>query len=366
MISSNFSKDDIKFMNYALYLSYLIKGTTSPNPAVGAVLVKDGKILSTGYTQPPGKYHAERMALINLSTEITKDSTLYVTLEPCCFHGRTPPCTDIIIEKKIKRVVVAIKDPNPNVNGKGIKILRENGIIVDEGLLENKAYYINQDFFLAIKEKRPFVTIKYAMSLDGKLANYEGSSKWITNERARKITHILRYRSDAILVGSNTVINDNPKLNARLSKYKSKNLLRIIIDLEGKIKNGYVLEDNIKTLFVINENKKAINRIKSYNKEFYINRYDKLDIKELLSFLYTNYQIISLFVEGGAYTISEFIKQKFCDQIFCFIGNRIIGEGISIGTNIYKKDINEPPFLSDFKIKKIGDNILIYDKVKWQ
>jgi len=363
MTSNNFSREDIRFMNHALYLAYLVKGTTSPNPAVGAVLVKDGKIISTGYTNPPGGYHAERMALINLKEEETRGATLYVTLEPCCFYGRTPPCTDIIIEKKIKRVVVAIRDPHPNVNGKGIEILRKNGIIVEEGLLRDKAFYINQDFFVYVQEKRPLVAIKYAMSLDGKLANLEGSSKWITNERSRKITHILRYRSDAILVGANTVINDNPKLNARLSKYRTKNLTRVVIDLEGKIKTGHVLEDDINTIFVIN-NQKHREKVKKHNKEFFINEAPNLDIKRLLDYLYQR-NITSLFVEGGAFTISSFIKEGFLDIIFCFIGNRIIGEGLTIGESI-KKGINEPPFLTDFKIKKIGDNVLIYDKVRWE
>ncbi|PKL11836.1 MAG: riboflavin biosynthesis protein RibD, partial [Spirochaetae bacterium HGW-Spirochaetae-6] len=165
MISSNL---DRRYMQLALTLSWAAKGTTSPNPTVGAVLVKDSQVIATGVTAPYGGFHAERRALDSLPLSQTTNATLYVTLEPCSHHGKTPPCTDIILEKKVGRVVVALLDPNPLVAGKGVSLLRAAGVQVDVGTLEEKARAINQDFFTWIIEKRPFITLKYAMTLDGK------------------------------------------------------------------------------------------------------------------------------------------------------------------------------------------------------
>lgn len=352
-------------MQQALFLAWAIKGTTAPNPAVGAVLVKNNKIISFGYTKPFGGSHAERMALENLPLSHTKGSTLYVSLEPCCFYGKTPPCTDIIIEKKVKRVIFAVQDPHPKVAGKGKEILKQAGILVEEGLLKDKAFAINQDFFIYATQNRPMVTLKYAQTLDGKMATFKGDSKWITNTRSRFLTHLLRYRCDAILVGVGTIIADNPTLNARLYQ-KEKLLLRVILDPYGKTPlNSKVLTDNLPTLFVVKTNvpKNFLKAILTHKKEVWIDPLNKeeIDLQGLLKFL-AKKPITSLFVEGGSATLGFFLKEKLADLMFIFMGDQILGEGLSpfLGQKIEK--MNQAVKLKNIKQKKLGTNTLIYGK----
>lgn len=360
-----FTKEDHFFMQQALLLAWAIKGTTAPNPAVGAVLVKNNKIISFGYTKPFGGSHAERMALQNLSCEEAQNSTLYVSLEPCCFYGKTPPCTDIIIEKKVKRVVFAVQDPHPKVAGKGKEILKQAGILVEEGLLKDKAFAINQDFFIYATQNRPMVTLKYAQTLDGKMATLTGHSQWITNTRSRFLTHLLRYRCDAILVGVGTIIADNPTLNARLYQ-KEKALLRIVLDPYGKTPLlSKVLTDNLPTLFVVKNNvpKNFLKAILTHKKEVWIDSLEKdeIDLQGLLQFL-AKKSITSLFVEGGSATLGFFLKEKLADLIFIFMGDQILGEGLSpfLGQKIEK--MNQAVKLENIKQKKLGTNTLIYGK----
>lgn len=365
------NKESIHYMKLALQLAWLAKGKTSPNPSVGAVVVKNSKIISVGHTNPPGLFHAERMALLHLSDEESNGATLYVTLEPCCFQGRTPPCTDIIIQKKIKKVFVATLDPHPNVSGKGIEILRKNGILVEVGLLEQKAMEINRDFFIWAKEGRPLITLKYAMTLDGKMATLSGDSKWITNERARKTAHILRYRSDAILVGVNTVIKDNPLLNARLNN-RGKRLLRIILDPAGRTpKNSIVMEDDLSSLFVFKKDWVDPNLIQylktKNNKEVYLdeNAGREINLNQLVLYLGKK-GITSLFVEGGANVLGSFLKQRLGDKIFSFIGNQILGEGLSPFHGFRNSKMKDAVRVEHLKIKKLDDNFLIYGDLVWE
>lgn len=219
--------NDTEYMEIALELAKKGSGFVSPNPMVGAVIVKEGKIIAHGYHEKFGDIHAEPNALANC-TESPEGATLYVTLEPCCHYGKNPPCTEPIIESGIKRVVIGSPDPNPLVNGKGIDLLKQNGIQVTEGVLQEDCDKLNKVFFHFIKTKTPYVVMKYAMTMDGKIATYTGKSKWITGEAARQKVHIDRHHYSAIMVGLNTILADDPMLTCRIPN--TKNPVRIICD----------------------------------------------------------------------------------------------------------------------------------------
>src|SRR3989338_4512755 len=214
------------FMDLAFRLALKGKGRTSPNPSVGALVVKDSRIIGRGYHEKTGLPHAEAIALDDAGVK-AKGATLYVTLEPCTHFGRTPPCVDKIIKSGIKKVIVGMLDPNPLNNGKGIQILKAGKIKVEVGFLEDKLKKLNEVFIKYITRKIPFVTVKVGESLDGKIATRTGDAKWITSDRARAYAHRLRRNYDAIMVGVNTIIRDNPKLDAWFS---NKRLTKIIVD----------------------------------------------------------------------------------------------------------------------------------------
>ena len=218
---------DQQYMRLAIQLAEKGCGKVSPNPMVGAVIVKDGKIIGQGYHEKYGEYHAERNALMNC-TESPEGATVYVTLEPCCHHGKTPPCTDALIEAKVSKVVVGSFDPNPVVSGRGIEILRRNGIEVITDCLKKECDSLNEIFMHYITTNMPFVALKYAMSADGKIACHTGESRWITGVSARKHAHSLRNRYSAIMVGVGTVLEDDPLLTCRM--VEGRNPLRVICD----------------------------------------------------------------------------------------------------------------------------------------
>ena len=229
---------DERYMRLALDLAAQGEGGTSPNPLVGAVLVKDGEIVGTGYHKKAGTSHAEVIALEEAGVE-ARGATLYVTLEPCAHTGKTPPCTERIIAAGVCKVVAAMLDPNPLVNGKGMQRLRLAGIIVKDGVLENKARKINESFIKYITTKRPFVMMKSAMTLDGKIATRTKASRWISNEDSRELGHRLRHYYDAIMIGSGTVMADDPRLTTRLPE-GGRNPLRIILDSQAKTPLSHV------------------------------------------------------------------------------------------------------------------------------
>lgn len=224
--------DKKRYMRYALELAKKGAGAVNPNPMVGAVLVKDGRIIGEGYHKKYGGLHAERNAFADCKRrgENPKGAQLYVTLEPCCHYGKTPPCTEAIIENEVAEVYVGSRDPNPLVDGGGISVLRAHGIAVETGLLREECDALNEVFFHYIKEKRPFVMMKYAMTLDGKIATYTGASKWITGEAARRRVHEDRNCCAAIMAGVGTVVKDNPMLTCRLEQ--GHNPIRIICDTQ--------------------------------------------------------------------------------------------------------------------------------------
>ena len=220
-------------MDIALHLARKGAGKVNPNPLVGAVIVNDGKIIGKGYHESYGKAHAEINAFKDAETELIEGSTMYVTLEPCSHYGKTPPCVDQIIENRIKRVVIGMVDPNPLVSGKGVKKLQEAGIDVTVGILEDKCKKLNEVFIKYITKKKPFVVLKTAMSLDGKISTTSGESKWITDKEARENVHILRNELTAIMIGIDTVIIDNPELTCRIPN--GRNPIRIVVDSNLRI-----------------------------------------------------------------------------------------------------------------------------------
>lgn len=247
--------NDQYYMKLALDLAASAKGKTNPNPVVGAVIVKDGVIAGTGIHRKAGEPHAEVHAF-KMAGDYAKDATLYVTLEPCSHYGKTPPCANLVKESGVRRVVVATQDPNPEVAGRGISILRDAGIEVEVGVLEKEAQRLNERFIHNMITNRPFVISKYAMTLDGKLATHTGHSKWITGEESRHSVHLLRDEVDAILIGIGTVLADNPSLTTRLPEGGGKNPIRIILDSELRVPldANVVQVSDAKTVIVTQEN----------------------------------------------------------------------------------------------------------------
>jgi diaminohydroxyphosphoribosylaminopyrimidine deaminase/5-amino-6-(5-phosphoribosylamino)uracil reductase len=225
---------DHAHMHHALALAGRALGLTAPNPAVGCVLVKDGIVVGRGWTQRGGRPHAERVALDQAGTA-ARGATAYVTLEPCSHHGQTPPCAEGLIGAGVSRVVVAVGDPDPRVNGRGLAMLREAGITVEEGICQSEAAALNQGFFLKVRESRPLVTLKIAQSLDGRIATATGESQWITSEAARRFGHLLRATHDAILIGSGTAKADDPALTCRLPGLEDRSPIRVVLDSRIKL-----------------------------------------------------------------------------------------------------------------------------------
>jgi diaminohydroxyphosphoribosylaminopyrimidine deaminase / 5-amino-6-(5-phosphoribosylamino)uracil reductase len=319
-------KQDEYYMRFAIELAKAGIGQTSPNPVVGAVVVKNGEIVGFGAHLKAGEPHAEVHAL-RMAGEKAKDATVYVTLEPCSHYGKTPPCADLLIEKEVKRVVVATTDPNPLVAGKGIAKLRQAGIEVDVGVLKQEADELNQVFFHYIATKTPFVTLKYASSLDGKIATKTGESKWITSKEARLDSHRYRAVHDAILVGVNTVIADDPSLTVRLSE-RRKNPVRIILDTHLRTPlNAKIINDGeAETWIVVGSEVKEAKIAEYAHKHAQILKMSepKIQIRDLLNILGEK-QITSLFVEGGAEVHGSFIEAKAVNQVVAYVAPKIIG-----------------------------------------
>ena len=358
-------------MKRALTLAARGKGGTSPNPAVGAVVVRGRRIIAEGWHKKAGEPHAERIALEKAGVK-AKGATLYVTLEPCCHHGKTPPCTDIIIQSGVSRVVTAVRDPFKKVSGKGIRILKQAGVEVIENVLREDAARLNEDFFTFHRYKRPFVTLKWAMSLDGRTSTDTAHSKWITSEKSRRYSHKLRSRYDAIVAGIGTVLADNPRLTVRLPRYRGRQPLRVILDprLETP-ENAALFEDP--SGIILAAGKRAARR--SEHKHILKKKGAKilpiplkngsLSIIPLLRELY-NKGVQSLYVEGGRRVAGSFFKSGYVDKIIVFMAPKIIG-GIQATSPLIFKGPAETPrmgLLENIKTRRIDDDILIEGYVR--
>ena len=312
-------------MQLAIELAKSVVNQTSPNPSVGAVLVKDGQIVGVGCHLFAGCNHAEIYAL-NMHPELAKGATLYVTLEPCSHFGKTPPCTDAIIEKCIKRVVIATLDPNSLVNGNGVKKLLAAGVEVEVGLLEQEAYELNKKYFYHIVNKMPYITLKAGMSLDGKLATANNESKWITSDLARDDAHIYRSSHDAIMVGVSTVLNDNPSLTTHRLK-NSKNPIRVILDRELKTPlNSQITTDKLSETWIIVNEQVTAEKMKPYLENDLV-KIIKLDTNNLSMLLQELYKlgITSILVEGGNKLHTSFMEAGLFNQLLIYMAPKLIG-----------------------------------------
>jgi diaminohydroxyphosphoribosylaminopyrimidine deaminase / 5-amino-6-(5-phosphoribosylamino)uracil reductase len=360
------------YMSVALALARLAQGQTSPNPAVGAVVVKDDIILGQGYTQPPGGDHAEIVALSQAGGE-ARGAELYVTLEPCCHQGRTPPCTKAIIEAGIKAVHFAIIDPNPLVNGKGQKELQQAGIAVYSGYHTAESAEINEAFIKFVTSGMPFVTAKVACSLDGRIATRSGDSKWISGEQARRQVQRLRYTVDAIVTGANTIIADNPQLTVRLfdkGGTSHKQPLRIIIDGNCRVPpSSRIFGEPGKTLLVVGcilpeRQKQAFLEAGAELLQLPSDE-GVIDLQEFFKTLGKK-QITSILVEAGGILLGSLFDNRLIDKVVAFISPMIIGgEGArpAVAGQGFSK-LGDCPRLKQVKVEMIGDDVMVSGYVK--
>lgn len=361
-------RDHFYFMDLALRLARKAKGRTSPNPMVGALVVKNNRIIGRGYHKKAGAPHAEIMALDNAGKH-TNGARLYVTLEPCSHFGKTPPCVDRIIKSGIKEVIVGMIDPNPLNNGRGINILRQHRIKVVVGFLEDKLRKLNEVFIKYITKSIPFVTVKVAQSLDGKIATRSGDSKWITSDKSRAYAHRLRANYDAVMVGVNTILRDNPKLDAWFSK---KNPIKVIIDSQlSTAQDANIFSAKARVVIVTlfsppgqeTENRKILSEkakvLEVKEKAGQINL--KAALKKLAQLEITN-----ILVEGGGTLIGSLFDEGLVDKILFFVSPKIIGgkEAISsvMGKGVVR--IDRAIKLKEVNLKRIGEDFLIEGYIK--
>ena len=352
------------------------EGWTNPNPMVGAVIVKDGRIIGEGYHKKCGELHAERNAIASL-TESAEGATIYVTLEPCCHYGKTPPCTEAIIEQKIKKVVIGSRDPNPKVAGKGAQILRESGITVVQDFMREECDRLNPVFFHYITTKTPYVVMKYAMTLDGKIATKTGASKWITGETARQEVQHMRHRYMGIMAGIGTVLADDPMLNVRVEGWKSP--VRIVCDSSLRIPLDSQIVRSAKEYRTIvayagrEENEEITEKITKKIEQLHAKGVDticcpdekgQIDLKKLMTYL-GNEGIDSILLEGGGTLNDSALRAGIVKEVHCFIAPKLFGgknsktpvEGIGIGLP------SEALKLKCTDICRIGEDIRIICQV---
>lgn len=352
-----------KYMHLAMRLAQKGKGKTSPNPMVGALVVKNNRIIGKGYHQKAGTNHAEVIAL-DEAAKSAEGSTLYVTLEPCTHFGRTPPCVDRIIKSQVKEVIVGMIDPNPLNNGRGVAILKTHKIKVKVGVLEDELSKINEAFVKYITKRIPFLTIKVAQSLDGKVATKTGDSKWITSDKSRAYAHRIRQDYDAIMVGVNTILRDNPKLDAWFS---AKQPIKIVVDSQlSTPEDANIFSKNSSVIIVtlpdkpgqetenrkILEQKAKILEVKEKS--------GQINLKDMMKKL-AQLEITDILVEGGGTLIGSLFDEALVDKILFFISPKIIGgkEAISsvMGKGINRMD--KAIKLKDVQLKRMGGDFLV-------
>ncbi|RLJ91318.1 bifunctional diaminohydroxyphosphoribosylaminopyrimidine deaminase/5-amino-6-(5-phosphoribosylamino)uracil reductase RibD [Planococcus citreus] len=351
--------NDKFYMDLAVQNAQAMKGQTDPNPLVGAIIVNDNRIVGIGAHMKAGEAHAEIHAL-QMAGAKAKGGTIYVTLEPCSHHGKTGPCAEAIVEAGIKRVVIGTLDPNPIVSGNGVKILENAGITVVSGVESEKAWQLNEVFNKFITHKKPFVTLKSGITLDGKIATHSYDSKWITSEESRLDAHQLRNENMAILVGVNTVIHDNPELTTRIQN--GRNPIRIIIDSSLKIpEDAKVLNDKkADTWIFTSQYPDAAKEKKLLSGGIKVVRTSSLknvDLSEMLNVLEES-QISSLLIEGGGTINASFLESHLIDKVILYIAPKLIG-GKEAPSFLEGKGFNkmsEAIELADMEITKIGNN----------
>ncbi|WP_241275061.1 bifunctional diaminohydroxyphosphoribosylaminopyrimidine deaminase/5-amino-6-(5-phosphoribosylamino)uracil reductase RibD [Belliella calami] len=341
-------ENHIKFMRRAIELAELGKGNVSPNPMVGCVIVVDDKIIAEGYHEHYGEPHAEPNAIRQVNGNVDlREATVYVTLEPCAHFGKTPPCANLLVDKKVRQVVIGAIDTNPLVGGKGIEILRKAGVMVISGILEEEIRYQNRRFFTYIEKQRPYIVLKWAQTQDGFVARENFDSKWISNQYSRQLVHRWRTEEAGIMVGTNTARYDNPKLNVR--DWTGKNPIRIVIDRMLQLSSDLSIFDQSQDTICFN----LVKNEKLENLE-YIKLEPDFPLSAIFSELYKR-KIQSILVEGGTFLIQKLIEAELWDEARVFTGQVNFGNGISApkiqGKMIHKSDI-------------LGDELKILENTK--
>jgi len=348
---------DLLHMRHALALAERALGTTAPNPAVGCVIVKDERVVGRGWTQAGGRPHAEAVALAQAG-DGARGATAYVTLEPCAHQGQTPPCANALIEAGIARVVVAVEDPDPRVCGKGIAMLWDAGVEVVSGVLEREAALLNQGFFLRVKESRPLVTLKVAASLDGKTATVSGQSKWITGPEARRHGHLLRARHDAILVGVETALADDPELTCRIAGLEDRSPLRVVLDTRLRLPETSKLvktaKQNPTLVFTAVDGRLGDAEVVRVARD----ARGRPDVGAVLNEL-ARRGITRLLVEGGASVHAAFLDRGLADRLEVFRAPLVIGaSGKSAIDALAAFDLDEASRFVSLGRRALGDDLL--------
>lgn len=365
----SFSADDHKFMARALQLAYKGIYTTAPNPNVGCVLVKDGEIVGEGWHEKAGEAHAEVNALKQAGKN-AEGATAYVTLEPCCHHGKTPPCVDALIKAKVKHVIAAMIDPHSKVAGKGLQQLEQAGIPVEHGLLEEQAKALNPGFIKRMQQRLPYVRCKLAMSLDGRTAMASGESKWITSAAAREDVHRLRARSDAILTGVGTVLADDPSMTVRLDEINTRQPLRVVVDTNLSMPaDARMLKEPGRTvLMTCSSDEHIADTLKKAGAEIHIMPYcnTTVDLKPVLQTL-SDMHINEVLLETGATLSGSMLQAGLIDELVIYMAPVLMGNnarglfalpGLESMQDKIELDITDQ--------RMVGDDMRITAKVRQQ
>lgn len=355
--------DHSKYIRKTIRLAKRGTGRVSPNPRVGCVIVRQNKIIAEGYHQFYGGPHAEVNAIQSAPKELLSESVLYVNLEPCSHYGKTPPCTDLIIQSGITKVIIGTEDPNPLVKGKGIARLRSHHIQVEVGFEQKKCFQLNEMFFHSIVNQRPFITIKSAQTLDGFIATNNNQSKWITGESSRHYVHHLRREHDAVLIGINTLLHDDSQLTVRTGKHR--NPKRIVLDSKLRIPLSariLKLNDILKTIIVTTSqaDREKIQAIKDMGAQVWIistNKEGCIDIDHFLEYAWQQ-KLSSIFIEGGSQIYSEFIQTQYWNKYIGFIAPKLFGRGLSPFYGLEILDPQKALSFCDIKWHRRGEDII--------
>ena len=361
-------KDHAYYMNVAIKLALKAKGLTSPNPMVGAIVVKNNRIIGQGFHEKAGLPHAEVLALDEAGNN-AKGATLYVTLEPCTHFGRTPPCVDRIIQSKIKEIVIGMVDPNPLNNGKGIQILNNHKVKMVVGICEEKLRSMNAAFIKYITKRMPLVTVKIAQSLDGKIATRTGESKWITSDKSRNYSHRLRQNYDAVMVGVNTIRRDNPKLDAWFAR---KQPVKIVIDSQlSTPQDANIFANNSKVIIVTivpRPGQETENRSILAQKAKILEvkeKFGQINLKDMFKTL-ARMEITSVLVEGGGTLIGSLFDEGLVDKVLFFISPKIIGGKDAVSSVMGKgiSRLDSVAMLKNLKLRRFKEDILVEGDVR--
>lgn len=351
-------------MRLALRLARKGEGRVSPNPLVGAVVVKDGTIVGRGFHRAYGMDHAEVAALRDAGKE-AHGATVYVNLEPCNHTGHTPPCTHAILKAGIRRVVIGMRDPNPDVVGGGVEVLRENGVVVEEGILKERCRYLNESFIHFVTRKKPFVVMKVAATLDGKIATWIGDSQWITGKKSLRYVHRLRGSVDAVMVGIGTVLKDDPLLTCRLAKPPHQPL-RIVVDTGLRISEKTKLISSIETAGLLvatgpRVDEKKRKRLESMGVEILsVPLYNKMvDLRKLMAIL-AKRRVTSILLEGGSRVNADALESGIVRKVMIFYAPKILGgqKSLSMVAGPSPESLGQALAVRSWRIRRLGEDFL--------